>query len=228
PLDRTQVHVPALGGSGFRGRLDAALTARVEPGTNPVLGGTLALRDLAVEVPGGEEPALAWRRLDLDVETLDVAARQARVQRVALDGATVLVRPRDAPPLPLLAGRPSAAGGTPPAPPPEGAPPAPWTWSVGKVDVTDTLVKVFLEPPPAPRRRARRRGDDRRGASRARRVGPARARRSQGNAARGGGLLARLAAARPRHPGDPRAGRAPGRARRARRAAAHRSGARAP
>jgi len=148
PLDRTQVHVPALGWSGFRGRLDAALTARVEPGTNPVLGGTLALRDLAVEVPGGEEPALAWRRLDLDVETLDVAARQARVQRVALDGATVLVRPRDAPPLPLLAGRPSAAGGTPPAPPPEGAPPAPWTWSVGKVDVTDTLVKVFLEPPP--------------------------------------------------------------------------------
>ena len=148
PLDRTQVHVPALGWSGFRGRLDAALTARVEPGANPVLGGTLALRDLAVEVPGGEEPALAWRRLDLDVETLDVAARQARVQRVALDGATVLVRPRDAPPLPLLAGRPSAAGGTPPAPPPEGAPPAPWTWSVGKVDVTDTLVKVFLEPPP--------------------------------------------------------------------------------
>jgi len=148
PLDRTQVHVPALGWSGFRGRLDAALTARVEPGTNPVLGGTLALRDLAVEVPGGEEPALAWRRLDVDVETLDVAARQARVQRVALDGATVLVRPRDAPPLPLLAGRPSAAGGTPPAPPPEGAPPAPWTWSVGKVDVTDTLVKVFLEPPP--------------------------------------------------------------------------------
>jgi len=148
PLDRTQVHVPALGWSGFRGRLDAALTARVEPGANPVLGGTLALRDLAVEVPGGEEPALAWRRLDVDVETLDVAARQARVQRVALDGATVLVRPRDAPPLPLLAGRPSAAGGTPPAPPPEGAPPAPWTWSVGKVDVTDTLVKVFLEPPP--------------------------------------------------------------------------------
>src|SRR5207244_1386960 len=127
---------------------DAPRTARVEPGTNPVLGGTLALRDLAVEVPGGEEPALAWRRLDVDVETLDVAARQARVQRVALDGATVLVRPRDAPPLPLLAGRPSAAGGTPPAPPPEGAPRAPWTWSVGKVDVTDTLVKVFLEPPP--------------------------------------------------------------------------------
>jgi len=37
PLDRTQVHVPALGWSAFRGRLDAALTARVEPGANPVL-----------------------------------------------------------------------------------------------------------------------------------------------------------------------------------------------
>src|SRR5207244_5886104 len=107
------------------------------------------LSDLAVGVPGGEEPALAWRRLDLDVETLDVAARHARVKRVALDGGTVLVRPRETPPLPLLAGRPSATGGTPPAPPPEGAPPpAPWTWSVAKLEVSDTLAKVFLEPPP--------------------------------------------------------------------------------
>jgi len=149
PLDRTQVHVPALGWSGFRGRLDAALTARAEPGANPALGGTLALSDLAVEVPSGEEPALAWRRLDLDVETLDAAARHARVKRVALDGGTVLVRPRETSPLPLLAGRPSATGGTPPAPPPEGAPPpTPWTWSVAKLEVSDTLAKVFLEPPP--------------------------------------------------------------------------------
>ncbi len=149
PLDRTQVHVPALGWSGFGGRLDAALTARAEPGANPVLGGTLALRDLAVEVPGAEEPALAWRRLDLDVETLDAAARHARVKRVALDGGAVLVRPRETPPLPLLAGRPSATGGTPPRPPPEGAPPpAPWTWRVANLEVSDTLAKVFLEPPP--------------------------------------------------------------------------------
>src|SRR5205823_172983 len=57
--------------------------------------------------------------------------------------------PREKPPLPLLAGRPSAAGGTPPAPPPEGAPPpASWTWSVAKLEVSDTLAKVFLEPPP--------------------------------------------------------------------------------
>ncbi|HUE30844.1 MAG TPA: DUF748 domain-containing protein [Verrucomicrobiae bacterium] len=149
PLDRTQVHVPALGWSGFRGRLDAALTAHVEPGANPVLGGTLALRDLAVEVPGGEEPALAWRRLDLDVETLDAAARHARVRRVALDGAAVLVRPREKPPLPLLAGHPSGTASPPPAPPAEGTPPgAPWTWSVTKLEVSDTLAKVFLEPPP--------------------------------------------------------------------------------
>jgi len=120
-----------------------------------VLGGTLALRDLAVEVPGGEEPALAWRRLDLDVEALDVAARHARVKRVALDGGAVLVRPRDTPPLPLLAGRPSAPVATPPAPPPEGAPPAPWTWSVAKLEVSDTLAKVFLEPPPLEIRIAR-------------------------------------------------------------------------
>src|SRR5438132_611666 len=87
PLDRTQVHVPALGWSGFRGRLDAALTARVEPGANPVLGGTLALRDLAVEVPGGEEPALPWRRPAVDgTVSLDPLAAHltARIDSLAL------------------------------------------------------------------------------------------------------------------------------------------------
>src|SRR5207245_7488131 len=52
------------------------------------------------------------------------------------------------PPLPLRAGRHGAEADTPSAPPPEGAPPPPWTWSVAEVEVSDTLAKVFLEPPP--------------------------------------------------------------------------------
>ena len=150
PLDRTQLHLPDLGWSGLRGRIDAALTVNVEPSANPVLGGTLALRDLGVEVPGGDEPALAWRRLDVDVERLDLAARSAVVRRVALDGAALIVRPRDTPPLPLLAGRRGAPADAPapPEPPPEGKPAKPWTWSVAALEVSDTLAKVFLEPPP--------------------------------------------------------------------------------
>jgi len=142
PSRRRQAECGLLPAGHFTARSRSASRA-AQHGIGPGLG------PRAVKVPGGEEPALAWRRLRTSTSRRSTwRPCRRRVQRVALDGATVLVRPRDAPPLPLLAGRPSAAGGTPPAPPPEGAPPAPWTWSVGKVDVTDTLVKVFLEPPP--------------------------------------------------------------------------------
>src|SRR5437764_14081520 len=39
PLDRPQVHVPALGWSAFLGRLDAVPAARLHPRANPRLAG---------------------------------------------------------------------------------------------------------------------------------------------------------------------------------------------
>ena len=151
PLDRLNAHVPQLGWSDFRGRLDGALEVNAEPNALPIVSGTVALRDVQVDVPGESEPALAWRRFDVDLERLDIERRQVALRRVALEGAGVLVRPRDPLPLPLLP-RPAAAEPHKAAPVSVRAEPAgssrPWTWSVATVEVKDTMAKVFLEPPP--------------------------------------------------------------------------------
>lgn len=163
PLDHLHVHLPQLGWSDFRGRLDGKLEVQLEPDALPVASGTIALRDVQVDVPGEDEPALVWRSLEVDVDEVDLAQRAVAVKRVALDGGGVLVRPLDASPLPLLP-HDEAKGGT--AKPvdvtvtPAGAPdaadaaatqpdaPSAFRWSVARVEVADTMAKVFLTPPP--------------------------------------------------------------------------------
>ncbi len=149
PLDRTSRHVPQLGWVGFAGRLDAALTVHAEPGKTPVAGGTLTLRDLQANVPGVEGPALAWRRFEVAIDTLDVETRRAEVTRVSLDGAVVVLRPRDPVLLPLLAGLLGKKDDAAPASPSVPEKPAPpWRWRVAAVEITDSMAKLFLEPPP--------------------------------------------------------------------------------
>lgn len=144
PLDHLQVHVPQLGWSNFAGRMDAVLMIHAAPGRIPTAGGTLALRDLRVDVAGEADPAIAWRRFALDVETIDPGARRAIVRSVALDGAGVVVKPREPSPLPFVPpSRPSS-----PETPAEAPPAQPWTWQVGSLEITDSNAKVFLEPPP--------------------------------------------------------------------------------
>jgi len=169
PLDRLQQHAPQLGWSAFTGRLDAHVTVRAEPNELPSSSGTLALTDLHVEVPGESEPALAWRKLAIEVEELSIARRRAIVKSVLLDGGAVVVTPKGVAPLPLLQGRAAketavetaktaaeaaqatskaivAATKAPPAEPP---PPAtPWTWKVGTVDIVDTRATIVLAAPP--------------------------------------------------------------------------------
>jgi hypothetical protein len=154
PLERVHVHAPQLGWSGTEGRLDAVVTARLAPEALPTARGRMGLRDLAITVEGEEEPALAWRLLEVDVERVDLAAQMAVVERVALDGARVLVRPRAPVPLPVVAGLRAARAGegesTPEEPAGAGAADTarPWRWRVGSVSVTTARAKIFLEPPP--------------------------------------------------------------------------------
>jgi hypothetical protein len=149
PLDRVHVHLPQLGWSGSTGRLDALVTARVSPSSPLVARGDVELNDVAVEVPGESGKALAWRSLAVEADRIDLAARHATIERVALDGGRVLVRPRAPVPLPVLPGGSGAAAAAPPAPAKPGAGGgAPWSWSVGRVAVTDTVATVFLDPPP--------------------------------------------------------------------------------
>ncbi len=166
PLDHLQQHAPQLGWSTFTGRLDAHVTLRAEPNELPVSGGTVTFRDLQVEVPGESEPALAWRKLAVDVEEIGLVQRRAILKSVLLDGGAVVVTPKGVAPLPLLRGRAAgatqaaatatASGATPAAPvsppavelPPPSEPARPWVWKVGTVDIVDTRATVVLEPPP--------------------------------------------------------------------------------
>jgi hypothetical protein len=165
PLDRLQTHVPQLGWSTFKGRLDSHLTFRVEPRELPSTTGTLAIRDLQVDVPGENEPALAWKKLAVDLDEIALVRRRAVVKTVGIDGLRVIVTPKSPAPLPLLtgilhphakettAGAPDAAPPEPAAPPASASPAAaepapPWTWKVGTVDITDAKATVVLEPPP--------------------------------------------------------------------------------
>ena len=159
PLDRLQVHAPQIGWSDFRGRLDGKLQVHLEPEMLPLASGNVVLRDVQVDVPGESEPALAWRRFEVDVERVDLAKRFVTVRKVALDGAGVLVRPLDQPPLPLLprtkdgeAGAPvdaQVAPASPAAPQQKAGEPEPaFRWSVAQVALTDCMAKVFLAPPP--------------------------------------------------------------------------------
>lgn len=90
---------------------------------------------------------------------MDLAKRFVTVRKVALDGAGVLVRPLDQPPLPLLprtkdgeAGAPvdaQVAPASPAAPQQKAGEPEPaFRWSVAQVALTDCMAKVFLAPPP--------------------------------------------------------------------------------
>jgi uncharacterized protein involved in outer membrane biogenesis len=147
PLDRAQLHAPQLGWTGFAARLDTSLTLHAEPAALPTASGTVALRDLRVDV-GDAAPALAWRRFEVAIERVDPIARRAVVERVALDGGSVLVTPRGATPLPLLPKRQAEEAAAPPAEPKPEKPAPPWTWEVHTVEVTDTKATVVLEPPP--------------------------------------------------------------------------------
>lgn len=166
PLDHLQQHAPQLGWSTFTGRLDAHVTLRAEPNELPASSGTVALRDLQVEVPGESEPALAWRKLAVEVEEIGLVRRRAILKSVLLDGGAVVVTPKGVTPLSLLRGRAASAnqvaatatasGATPIASvsppavelPPPSEPPRPWVWKVGTVDIVDTRATVVLEPPP--------------------------------------------------------------------------------
>ena len=147
PLDKAQLHVPQLRWSELRGRLDAGLTFTAVPQATPVVNGRVAIRDLQVDVPEESEPALAWKRLEVEIERLDRARRIAYVKRVALEHAGVIVHPHDPVPLPILP-RPEADTPPPPAdatPEPAGEP---WRWRVDALEVSDSMTKVLLEPPP--------------------------------------------------------------------------------
>jgi hypothetical protein len=102
PLDRLHVHVPELRWSGSQGRLDGNLNLHMAPDRGPEVAGRIALRELEVQV--ASETALAFERFEVVADRIDLGRSDARIDRVGLRGARLVVHPLEAAPLPLLAG----------------------------------------------------------------------------------------------------------------------------
>ena len=162
PLDGVHVHLPQLGWSASRGRLSGLIKLRLAPGGELVARGDAALTDVAINVPGVDEPAVSWRSLEVMAERIDLSKKEVQLARVSLDGGRVLVRPRTPSPLPVLGGLGASpeieSDGTMEAsveavpaidaPVSDAEPSPPWSWRVAAVKVTDTRATIALEPPP--------------------------------------------------------------------------------
>jgi hypothetical protein len=153
PLRRARVYVAGVGWSDLSGLADATLRYQLATETRNELRGTLTLRDLAVRTPGLSEPALAWQRLEVRLEPVDLLARKAMVSLVDLKGASVAATLRGRALLPLLASRREEAAPAPSPPPQEVTKPEPpsgkpWQWSVGELRIEGS--KLVLDRPGSP------------------------------------------------------------------------------
>ena len=148
PLHRARVYIPGVGWNDLRGEIDAALAYRLRTDERNDVRGLVRLRDLVVHTPALEQPALAWKRLTVWLEPLDVQARRATIGAVELAGLSVVVDPKSRNVLPLLDGKaPDAPAEEAPPPPATETEPksAPWHWLVRRLRLDDGHVQV-LQP----------------------------------------------------------------------------------
>lgn len=175
PLDQLHVHEPTLAWTKSAGRLDLSMHIEIDPQARVVLSGNTIVSDLRIDVPNEKEPGLAWKRLAVDINRVDIANQNVDVALVALDGGRVLVRPLQQPPIPILpealasAPKPSAPDGEAPTEASDDAPddattdeaaapaepaeqadaPLDWTVRLAALEITDTTAGLLLEQGPA-------------------------------------------------------------------------------
>lgn len=137
----------AIGLGALAGTLDARLHHVFETGRSSVLDGHVTLQDVAAGATHGEGAApLGVARLELALASVDLRARRARIDRVAVGGASVLVTPGSDTPLPVLAPWVSAP---PDLPPDATAPPlAPWAWTVTTLVLEGAHVRIEAQGAP--------------------------------------------------------------------------------
>src|SRR5688572_15251372 len=125
PLRRMRLYVPDVGWRELEGELGASVVHRLDTGRVHRVHGTATLDGVEVHVPDVPEPALTWKHLAIALASLDLNARRAVVDDVTLAGATLIVRPRDPAPLPVLSAGGAAAAATSPQQPPAAEPATP-------------------------------------------------------------------------------------------------------
>ncbi|MEW6272246.1 MAG: DUF748 domain-containing protein, partial [Thermodesulfobacteriota bacterium] len=104
PLERLQEYLPGLGGRALAGRLSGQLHYQRDPGRREVLSGSLRARRVTVRVPALDEPALAIRRVEAEVDAIDLRRRRVAVETLTLHGARLALRPEITAPVPLFDG----------------------------------------------------------------------------------------------------------------------------
>ncbi len=109
PLDQLHVHEPDLDWTSSTGRLNASVRTVVDPQARITASGEISVVDLDIDVANEEKPGMAWRQLAVTIIELDVAKQRVELALVSLDGASVLVRPDQTPPMPILPNNASAA-----------------------------------------------------------------------------------------------------------------------
>src|SRR5262245_153665 len=173
PLRRTRLYVPKVGWSDLQGEFGGALDYVLESGGRNEVRGQMTIDGLDVHVPFLDGPGLAWKRLAVQVDPIDLAGHRAAVRLVDLSGMWLVARTRGGIVFPFLGelltgekaaatsgaeggatAEPEASGAAEPAPPPAAppsppaaaAPPAesvPWQWSVRLVRVTESLLHAI-------------------------------------------------------------------------------------
>lgn len=148
PIDKARAYLTDLGWSGLTGLLDAELEHHFESGGVHELKGKVALARLQIGVPKQVGPVLAWEKLEVVLDRIDLVKRHAELASISALGPRVVVDPRADQPLALLAARaPALAEPVEPAEP--AAAPA-WTWRVSKLAIDDATIDLRGGPEPLP------------------------------------------------------------------------------
>jgi hypothetical protein len=147
PIAGVRVYLKMFGWSDLSGTLDASIDHRFETDGAHEASGVVSLSDVQIRVPKLDRPALAFQKLTVALDKVDVVKQHAAVSDVILAGARVVIDPKGKNVLPLLE-LPAAAEATElpktateaPAP---SAPSRPWTWSLKRARLEGAQVDLL-------------------------------------------------------------------------------------
>lgn len=163
PVHRSRSYIPIAGWNRLDGFLGMDLKYRLETEKHNEISGAIALDGVTARSDTLEQPVLAWKRFDVTLDSIDLIAQNAKVAAVWIEGLSLPVRAKGDDHLPAIATKPTAKDEAQPTPEATAAPasPAPaaedgkpveekkpWTWSVGKIELTDAHVTVIDAEPP--------------------------------------------------------------------------------
>src|SRR5262249_2123121 len=148
PLRRTRVYGPKVGWSDLQGEFGGVLDYTLETGGRNDVRGQVTIDGLTVDVPILNGPGLAWKRLAVRIDPVDLARHWAVVRVVDLEGSYLVARARGGFVLPFIGqvvtGEPAANSGGNAAPPPNG--------HTGVPESEKPPPDANAEPPPPPPR----------------------------------------------------------------------------